>query len=192
MPEHPHSKDDSIVNPETQHEESDVNVRALMLFVVIFVVFSAVVYVAVWLMFKFFIQVGKSAPPPAMTQIARPADADVPSLPRLQPFVPGQSSKSPAGTRSPVADTPVADMEKMRAAEEKTLNNAGWVDQQKGVVHIPIEQAKQFALQRGLFPVNTAASAPQAGAPPATAGIPAQGQSSSAQSGTGTTRGTQQ
>jgi hypothetical protein len=91
-----------------------------------------------------------------------------------------------------VADTPVADMEKMRAAEEKTLNNPGWVDQQKGVVHIPIEQAKQLALQRGLFPVNTAAAAPQAGAPPATAGIPAQGQSSSAQSGTGTTRGTQQ
>jgi hypothetical protein len=186
MPEHPHSKDDSTVNPETQHEESDVNVRALMSFVVIFVVFAAVLYVVVWLMFKFFIQVGKSAPPPAMTQIARPADADVPSLPRLQPFGAGQSSKPAAGTRSPLADTPVADMEKMRAAEEKMLDNPGWIDSQKGVVHIPIEQAKQLALQRGLFPVNTATAAPQ------TPAVPGQGQSSSAQRGSITTTGTQQ
>lgn len=192
MPEHPQFPDDAIVNPETHHEESDVNVRALMLFVVIFIVFAAVTNVALWLLFKFYVQVGKATPPPPMTEVTRPADANVPALPRLQPFPTGQSPKR-AGTRSPVADTPVADMEQMRAHEEQVLNNPGWVDPQKGIVHIPIEQAKQLALQRGLYPVNTATASPSPGqsaaAPLTPATAPPQAQSNPARIGTTTTTG---
>jgi hypothetical protein len=38
----------------------------------------------------------------------------------------------------------------MRAAEDASLNNAGWVDKQKGIVRLPIETAKQLVVQRGL------------------------------------------
>jgi hypothetical protein len=39
-------------------------------------------------------------------------------------------------------------MAEMRAAEEKRLNEAGWVDQKKGIVRLPIETAKQLTVQR--------------------------------------------
>ncbi len=156
MPEHPHSADDSIVNPETHHEESDVNVRALLWFVVIFIAFAAVSNVALWLLFKFYVQLGKGETNTPLTQVARPVDADVPALPRLQPF----SATGGKDVRSPVADTPVADMAQMRANEDQVLNNYGWLDRQKGTTHIPIEQAKQLALQRDTYAVNTTAAAP--------------------------------
>lgn len=37
-----------------------------------------------------------------------------------------------------------------RMQEEKTLNSYGWVDQQGGVIHIPIDRAMQLLAQRGL------------------------------------------
>jgi hypothetical protein len=38
------------------------------------------------------------------------------------------------------------DLQRFRAEEEKRLNTYYWIDQQKGIVHIPIEQAmKQLA-----------------------------------------------
>ena len=39
-------------------------------------------------------------------------------------------------------------MEQMRATEEKALHSPGWVDKQKGIVRVPIEVAKQLAVQR--------------------------------------------
>ena len=51
MPDHAHYRDDDIVNPETRHEESDVNVRALLWSVVIFIVFAAVTHAVLYLQF---------------------------------------------------------------------------------------------------------------------------------------------
>ena len=132
----------SVQNVETQHEKSDVNVRALIWFVVIFVAFAAVTHLLVWVLFKAFAAQARhrfGAPP--MTKIARPADMNVPAEPRLQPF----PTKD-----SPVVSTPVVDMAHMRQSEDAQLNNPGWIDQQKGIVRIPIERAKQLVLQRGL------------------------------------------
>ena len=38
----------------------------------------------------------------------------------------------------------------IRLNEERTLNSYGWVDQQAGTVHIPIERAMDLLAQRGL------------------------------------------
>ncbi len=165
MPEHPHFADDTVVNPETHHEESDVNVRALLWFVAVFIAFALVMHVALWVLFKFYVRIERGATNAPMTQVAVSPDTNVPGLPRLQPF----PSKGPRGeTQSPVAATPAADLVDMRAHEDAILNHYGWVDQQNGIVHIPIEQAKQLALERG-FPVNTATAAPAA---PTTTGTP--------------------
>jgi hypothetical protein len=43
-----------------------------------------------------------------------------------------------------------------REQEEQTLNSYGWVDQQAGVVRIPIDRAMQLVAQRGL-PTRTQA-----------------------------------
>jgi len=134
--------DEEIVNLETHHEESDVNVRALLWFVVIFVVFAAVAHFALLLMFKFFVQLERGNSNAPLTSMAKPPDADVPQLPRLQPFL----TKTPQVEIPPYRSTPVVDMIDMRAREDAVLNHYGWVDRQKGVVHIPIEEAKKLWL----------------------------------------------
>ena len=52
--------------------------------------------------------------------------------------------------------TPIPDLKEVRAAEDQVLNTYGWVDQPKGVVRIPIEQAMDLVVKKGL-PVRTAA-----------------------------------
>ena len=55
---------------------------------------------------------------------------------------------------------PIPDLGTVRAAEDQVLNSYGWVDQQKGIVRIPISQAMDELVQKGV-PVRTSA-------PPAT------------------------
>ncbi len=45
---------------------------------------------------------------------------------------------------------PISDYRKFRADEDEKLNNYGWADRQKGIVHIPIKQAMQLLAARGL------------------------------------------
>ncbi len=143
MPEELHRTyhDEEIVNVETHHEESDVNVRALLWFVVIFIVFAAVTHGLLFMMFRFFVNLEKgNAANAPLTSMARPPEMSVPQQPRLQPL------QMPAQNVPPFSSTPVIDMNDMRANENQMLNNYGWVDKQKGVVHIPIEQAKKIWL----------------------------------------------
>ena len=45
---------------------------------------------------------------------------------------------------------PITDLKDMRAAEDQILSGYGWVDQQHGVVRIPIDRAIDLLAQRGL------------------------------------------
>jgi hypothetical protein len=160
--QHPghHTYSGDVVNVETQHEESDVNVRALIWFMVVFVVFAAVTHLGLWLLFKFFAnnERGEKANPP-ISAVAVPQGADVPPAPRLQPFKTTTSGNEPL---PPYHNTPVTDMVEMRSSELARLNSYGWVDRQHGIVRIPIEEAKRLALQSGMYQVNTGAAPPPA------------------------------
>jgi hypothetical protein len=140
MPDHAHYSDEDIVNPETRHEESDVNVRALLWSVVIFIVFAGLTHLILYLQFHAYARYFRNETSQPLTMMARPSA--VPATPRLQPL---QTNALP-----PNATTPVKDMEEMRAAEEQAMNKAGWVDRQKGVVRLPIDVAKKLVVQRGL------------------------------------------
>jgi hypothetical protein len=52
--------------------------------------------------------------------------------------------------------SPIPDLKAVRAAEDQVLTSYGWVDQQKGVVRIPIAQAMDLVVKKGL-PVRPAA-----------------------------------
>jgi hypothetical protein len=147
MPEHAPYRDGDIVNPETRHEDSDVNVRALLWAVVIFIVFAFVTHLVLYLQFHAYAKHFRNESSQPLTMMARPADASVPPTPRLQPF---PSKMHNNQVPPPNTNTPVTDMADMRAAEDASLNNPGWVDKQKGVVRLPIETAKQLVVQRGL------------------------------------------
>jgi len=159
MPENPRYGEE-IVNPETHHEESDVNVRALVMFAVIFIVFALIAHLVLVLMFKTYVKIEHHRNTNQMTGISRTEDMARPqNQPLLQPF------PRRAGTTDmpPYQSTPVTDLSELRANEDKVLHSYGWVDRQKGVVRVPIDVAMRLAVQRGL-PVQqttTAQPAPQ-------------------------------
>jgi|ERR1051325_2392709 hypothetical protein len=148
MPEHLHFEDDALVNPETHHEETDVPTKAVVWFFVTVFVLAVVIHLTIWGVFKGLAALERSRQTPPLSAIRRPADASVPAEPRLQPF-PRKTGTETFST--PYTNTPVTDLAQLRAREEGILRHYGWVDPQKQVVHIPIEQAKELALQRGVF-----------------------------------------
>lgn len=149
--EHIHYSDDDLFNPDTHHEESDVNVRALIWFAVIFVILSIIAHFVLLGMYQGMSRMEKARGGETLTNLRRGADADVPQgQPLLQPF-PRQVEEG--DVIHPYRNTPVTDLEDMRRAENAALESYGWVDQQKGVVRIPIEEAKKLVVQRG-FPVQ--------------------------------------
>ena len=140
MPEHIHYEDDDLFNPETHHEESDVPIRPLFVAVAIFIAFAVVTHFLIAGMYKAFATGERNRMEPVQTQVARPADADVPkNQPLLQPF--------PLANVSPTQSTPVTDLVEMRRREHDRLTTYGWVDKQRGIVHIPIDAAKEKLLQ---------------------------------------------
>lgn len=45
---------------------------------------------------------------------------------------------------------PQIDMDKLREIEDKQVNSYGWIDRDRGVVHIPVDRAMDLLLQEGL------------------------------------------
>ena len=62
----------------------------------------------------------------------------------------GRSEKPPPEELFPeprLQTTPIPDLARYRADQEKVLESYGWVDQGKGIVSIPIEEAKKRFLE---------------------------------------------
>ena len=156
---HIHYSDDDLFNPETHHEESDVNVRALIWFAVIFVVASVISHFILLGMYRGMSQIEKARGGETLTQMPKPADASVPQgQPLLQPFPRKQGEG--ADIVSPYRNTPVTDLHDMRKAEQEALTSYGWVDQPKGIVRLPIAVAKKLVVERGLPVQNTTVATP--------------------------------
>lgn len=168
MPEHIQYEDDDLFNPETHHESSDVPVRPLFWFIVLFIVFAVVTHFAVLLLFRGFERGEQKRMDPPATAVARPDDASVPkNQPLLQPF-PREIEEGKVVP--PQANTPVVDLIEMRAAEDRVLKSYGWVDRERGIVRMPIQQAKELLAARIAVRGATApGSTPDTGVtPPAT------------------------
>ena len=161
QPQHKHESEyhdpKDMRNPGGAHEHTDINVRAVLGFLITLTVVAIVIQLGLWGMFRY-LKGSYTAldpePNPMLSGQRQPPQhdpiRDFPQ-PRLQ------------------AD-PVHDVNKMRLAEDKLLNGPPtWVDEQAGVVRIPIDEAMQLTLERGL-PTKagvTATSATPAKAAPA-------------------------
>jgi hypothetical protein len=172
------------LNPEVHHEHKDVNVRMLFWFVAVFIVFTAVTFVAVWGMYSWLAKKEREAQPQPTTMVRRDTPL-LPPEPRLQPFPAPQQEKTGVDepmsftpVTDPLANTPVADMDQMIADEAKYLGSYGWLDRKLGIVRIPVSEAKKIIVARGLpvrqpvaavpatVPAGVSAAAPGTGAPP--------------------------
>lgn len=137
-----------IQNPDVKHEESDVNIKAILQFVVGLLIFAAIVHVLMWYMLKFFEQrQEKRTPPPA--PMALTDRERLPPEPRLQ-GAPGFGVDVGEGRRVDLGlKEPMAEMKVVREQWEKVLKE-GQKDQSGNVVAIPIEEAKRQLIEKGL------------------------------------------
>jgi hypothetical protein len=134
---HSHGKDphdeghDPDVNPGVSHETRDVNVFQISAFGIGLLLSCIVTVFAMWAMFDFFFhrEDEKNAGNYAASMMnQRPK---LPPEPRLQ-------------------NEPKVELKDLRADEDAILSSYGWIDPNKGIVRIPIDQAIDIVAQKGL------------------------------------------
>src|SRR4029453_14632787 len=116
---HPHGE---LVNENVHHEESDINIRAIVMFIVVLAAIVIACDVLVLGLFKLFDKIEDKGKPAVSAVAAAPAQVTDFPPPSLQ-------------------TTPWADLQKLRAQETAHLHGYGWVDQGAGIGRIPIERA---------------------------------------------------
>ena len=154
-----------IKNEDITHELSDVPVSPIAKFIVILFVLMVATAAFVLGLYKYFesrAQAEENSQLPA-SRVAPPASMlgeqgqRLPPEPRLQ------------GAEGHKLD-PVEEMQQLQSEWDARLKGYGWVDQQTGAVHIPIEDAKKRLLERGGLVTRPPAQPPrQTGTPGQTA-----------------------
>jgi hypothetical protein len=126
-------------NAEVTYDETDLSVRAVVLFLVLLAIGGILVIILLWGAYRYV--AGGAVPPRTRTNPLTTS----PEL--LAPIGGDQALRFPEPR---LQRAPVADLDKFRAAEDQILNTYGWVDQANGRVHIPIDRAMDMLPQEGL------------------------------------------
>jgi hypothetical protein len=121
--------------PRRGHETSDANIRNLIIFGVGLSLLVVAGLLVSGIVFHYFVSHQGLGPPASPFENVRM----LPPEPRLQVTAP-------------------KDLKQYKAAQDEILNGYGWVDQKAGIVRIPIDQAMDILLQKGL-PVRGATAA---------------------------------
>lgn len=133
MSSHPHAghPQGPLDNPDVQHETGDVNLSAIVWFVVILAVVVLSMNGSMWAMFKV-LQHFERQSEPAVSPLAAPS---------------AQVKDFPAPS---LQTTPWTDLKTFRAEQLSHAENYGWVDERRGIAHVPIAKAKEMLLKKGI------------------------------------------
>lgn len=139
------------------HEPTDVDLSGAPKILIYSVLFMVITFAAMWLMFRFFINLEQAKDPPRSPVVSSstPRSSQMGSLP---------GERTPAGPQLQT-DEPL-DLRTFRRAEDALLHNYGWIDKEKGIVRLPVERAIDLLAERGL-PAPARAGAAPAPAPTA-------------------------
>jgi hypothetical protein len=130
---------DKNINETVRFERKDINIRALAWIGAGLVVAAALLHLFLYLFYQGIRNsVREEGVPASLVTEQRSAP---PVEPQLQA-------------------NPVEDFKKFRAEENEKLNSYGWIDKEREIVRIPIEQAMRVILNRGLPKANQAAQTP--------------------------------
>jgi hypothetical protein len=133
--------DDSLHNEDVAHEHTDINVRAIVLFLVGLTAVGVLSAVAMWGVFVVLErQAAKNDPP--QSPLAMPA-REMPTTTKSPAF--GHALQGP----KLLVNEPAA-LEDHRSYERKRLETGDWVDQAAGIGRIPIADAKKALVHKGL------------------------------------------
>ncbi len=121
------------INPDVKYESADANAKWLGFIGLGIIIAAIILPFLLWGLYGYFEQTAaKGSPIPEAVSKKR---FDTAQSPPLEPH-------------------PVENYERFRQVENEKLNDYGWVDKQNGVVHIPIEQAMQMLVNKGLPQIN--------------------------------------
>ena len=137
----PKSESERLVRHDVMYEARDVNARVIGWVLVGFIVSAFVINEAVKWTYNYFSRTEfRGAQPVTLVKQPRPP------------------------TPGPLLQVnPAADLERLHESETQILNSYGWVDRQRGIVRIPIDEAMKLALERGLPPVERPSPQPAGG-----------------------------
>jgi len=117
-------------NPDVHHEPGDVDAPFLTKFGLGMSALIIVFMFGLWGMFDYLKN--------RVTEIEEPE----------HPSAIVNTQKQPPAPR--LQAHPAEDMRKFRAAEERSMDQYGWIDPDKGIVQIPVDRAMDLIAQRGL------------------------------------------
>ena len=122
-------------NPEIVHEESDVNVGAILRYGIGLAAVALVVHVFLWWLLGVYERQQNGAQTQAF------------------PMAAGQQNRLPPSPR--FQENPQQDLQDLRVRQRRVLEGYSWVNKEAGIARIPIEDAMKIVIERGL-PVREA------------------------------------
>ena len=117
-------------NVEVVHEESDVNVSAILRYGLGLAVIAVVIHVFLWWLLGIYERQHERA----QTQV--------------YPMAAGQQNRLPPSPR--FQENPQQELQDLRAKQRALLDGYGWVSKETGIARIPIEDAMKMVVERGL------------------------------------------
>jgi hypothetical protein len=136
-------------NEEVEFEREDLEAKPILIFLVVLTVICVLVALLLRGMYSY-MDARENRNQSDQSPLVQQTTADT------RVVGPGEITKFP---QPRLESTETKEINAFRLQEEQTLNSYGWVDQQAGVVRIPINRAMELMAQRGL------PTRPQAGAP---------------------------
>ena len=121
---------DDTDNLDVVHEESDVNVGAIMRYGAGLLAVALVAHVFLWWLLGTYERQHERA----QTQV--------------YPMAAGQQDRLPPSPR--LQDNPQQELQDLRAKQGALLEGFGWVNKEAGIARIPIEDAMKMVVERGL------------------------------------------
>jgi hypothetical protein len=141
----------AAVAPTGPTEGDGVSYRGIVWFVVILVVTTVVCAGIVWVYHAWALKRADREAAPVVHQMEAPPPPNLITLDSVLDRDKGQ-------TQPLMAEGEPTYLKRFRTQEDAALASYGWVDQNAGVVRIPIDRAKTLLLERGL-PVRSAGAA---------------------------------
>ena len=117
-------------NVEVVHEESDVNVAAILRYGLGLFAVAVVVHIFLWWLLGAYERQNERAQTQVFPMAASQQDR-LPPSPRFQ-------------------ENPQQELQQLREKQKALLEGYGWVNKEAGVVRIPIEEAMKLVVERGL------------------------------------------
>jgi hypothetical protein len=147
--------------PEHLHEESDINVKAILAFAIFLFVSGVVIYVGLFFMQKGLDRWAEKMDPPPNPMTQQVPEQQKVDGGRVGDVASKQGAENVQQRMKQIVSTfpeprlqpdEVRDMDLFRQAQERDLHAYGKVDASGQTIHIPIERAMEIIAERGQLP----------------------------------------